>query len=258
MVENATGQRPEQASPISKADEANEGLSLRMAHLNFLGRGLVRLAHDLKNHLATINESAGLMVDLLKLQQKQRSGWRGRLFPGRQTPSPDMASLLSALEGIEKEVVQGATLIQNMGRFGHRLEEPRSVFDGNKALEEILDLLSTQAGEEGIHLEVRPSETVPLVETDPTGFQMAVMWILEEVMAYAEQGQRVVLETEVREGTVRVCLSSPCTGYLPRSASEGACEEGVYRDRAEALGGEIWRRSDRGTYAVTLAFPLVR
>lgn len=256
MIENAMGQRPEQATPISEAGEANEGLSLRIAHLNFLGRGLVRLAHDLKNHLATINESAGLMVDLLKHQHKQRSGWRDRSFKGRQTPSLDMASLLSVLERIEKEVVQGATLIQNLGRFGHRLEEPRSVFDGEEALEEIRDVLLEQVGEKGIHLEIRPSETKPMIETDLSGFQMAVVWNVEKVMAGLEQGHRIVLETAVRKGLFQVCLSSPCAGYPPRFVSEELCDEGFYGERVEELGGQMWDRSDHGKYTVTLAFPL--
>lgn len=258
LMENGTGRGAERKTPISKEGVAHDDLSLRLAHLKFLGQGLARLAHDLKNHLATINESAGLMVDLLKLEQRQRFGWLGRLFRRGQTPSPDMAPVFSDLKRIEKEVIQGAILIQHLGRFAHRLEETRSVFDGDEALEEMRCILLEQAKIKGIHLEMRLSESMPMIETDPSGFQMIVLCNVEKFMAGLENGRRVILETAIREGLFQVCLSSPYSGYLPRFGSEEHCDEGVCRKGVEALGGQIWNQSGHGNYAVTLAFPLVR
>lgn len=257
MSDKGMAPPPDQADHIGKAGVSTRDLSLPLAHLNFLGKGLVRLAHDLKNHLATLNESAGLMADLLNLQEKQRRSWRGRLLRGGQTPSVDLASVLGVLEEIEKGAAQAATLIQNLGRFGHRLEEPRAVFESDRVLEEIRDLLLRQAGERGIHLEIKPSERVPLIETHPSGFQMAVMWILDEVMACTEQGQKVVLETEVRQDTVLISFEGPCWDNPLRVAAAGCDEGDFYRDRVEALGGQVWQRSGHGKVAVTLAFPLV-
>jgi hypothetical protein len=256
MIEKGIGQTPKQAAPISKARVDNNGLSLRMAHLNFLGRGLVNLAHDLKNHLATMNESAGLMVDFLKLKKEQRFGWAGRLFKRPQAPSFDRALLLGALNTIQKEVVQGASLIQRLGRFAHRLEETPSDLRGNEALEEILDALMEKAKEKGIRLETRVSGMTPMIETDPIGFQMAIWFVAESLMSDLEEGHRVVLKADVREGFFQVCLSSPCPQYPPRFATEGPADEGFYREIIEELGVRVLEASDHGKCFITLGFPL--
>ena len=108
--------------------------TLSEAHLEFLGRSLAHLAHDLKNHLATINESAGLMGDLLKLKRRKHSGWARRLFKRGQGPPLNIDSFFKELNAIQEEVVQGSVLIQNIGNFAYRLEKNPSLFTGNEAL----------------------------------------------------------------------------------------------------------------------------
>ena len=112
---------------------ASSAPALNEAHVDFLGRGLLHLAHDLKNHLATINESAGLIGDLLKLKQKKHSGWARRLFKPGQKPPLNIDPFLKELNTIQEEVVQGAALFQDLGNLAHRLEENPSLFTGYEA-----------------------------------------------------------------------------------------------------------------------------
>lgn len=109
-------------------------VTLSEAHLDFLGRSLVHLAHDLKNHLATINESAGLIGDLLKLERKKHSGWARRLFKRGQGPPLNIDPFFKEVNAIQEEVVQGSALIQNIGNLAHRLEYNPSAFTGSDAL----------------------------------------------------------------------------------------------------------------------------
>lgn len=113
---------------------AGSEVTLSEAHLDFLGRSLVHLAHDLKNHLATINESAGLIGDLLKLKQRKHSGWARRLFKRGQGPPLNIDPFFKELNAIHEEVVQGSALIQDIGNLAHRLEENPSLFTGSEAL----------------------------------------------------------------------------------------------------------------------------
>jgi len=258
MVGNGTDKTRELTSSISRAEAANDGPSLSAAHLNFLGQALVRLAHELKNHLATINESAGLMLDLLKMKKRQRWGWAGRLFRRRRGLSLDMAPFLTPLNTIQKEIVQAAALIQRLGRFAHRMAEAQPIFEGNEALEEIQDLLLEKAGEKDIHLVMRLCKRKSMIEVDPIGFQMAVLFNVEKVMAGLEGGRRVVLESDVREGIFQVCLSSPCPEYSPRFGSEALDDEGFYQDMLEKMGGRILEQSQDDKYSITLDFPLAR
>jgi hypothetical protein len=219
---------------------------------------LVRLAHELKNHLATINETAGLMLDLLKMKKRQRWGWAGRLFRRRRSLSLDMAPFLTPLNTIQEEIVQAAALIQQLGRFAHRMAEARPIFEGNEALEEVQGLLLEKAGEKDIHLVMRLCKRTSMIEIDPIGFQMAVLFNVEKVMAGLEGGRRVVLESDVREGIFQVCLSSPCPEYSPRFGSKELDDESFYRDMLEELGGRILEQSQDDKYSITLNFPLAR
>ncbi|MGD8983408.1 MAG: hypothetical protein PVI53_05245 [Desulfobacteraceae bacterium] len=258
MVGNGTDRTRELTTSISRAEAANDGLSLSAAHLNFLGQALVRLAHELKNHLATINETAGLMLDLLKMKKRQRWGWAGRLFRRRRSLSLDMAPFLTPLNTIQEEIVQAAALIQQLGRFAHRMAEARPIFEGNEALEEVQGLLLEKAGEKDIHLVMRLCKRTSMIEIDPIGFQMAVLFNVEKVMAGLEGGRRVVLESDVREGIFQVCLSSPCPEYSPRFGSKELDDESFYRDMLEELGGRILEQSQDDKYSITLNFPLAR
>ena len=256
MSGNGTDRTRDLTTSISRPEAANDGLSFGAVHLNFLGQALVRLAHELKNHLATINESAGLMLDLLMMKKRQRWGWAGRLFRRGRGLSLDMAPFLTPLNTIQEEIVQAAALIQQVGRFAHRMAEAQPIFEGNEALEEIQGLLLEKAGERDIRLEMRLCKRTSTMEIEPIGFQMAVLFNVEKVMAGLEGGRQVVLESDVREGIFQVCLSSPCPEYPPRFGSEEHEDEGFYRDIVKELGGRILEQSQKDKYSITLNFPL--
>lgn len=259
MVENGRDRTQESATSISKAGAAKDGLSLGPPHLNFLGQALVRLAHDLKNHLATVSESAGLMEDLLKMKKRQKWDWAGRLFKRHRGLSLDMAPFLTPLNMIQEEIVQGAALIQQLGHFAHRMQEAQPMFEGNEALEEIQDLLLEKAVEKGIHLDLRLCRTTSRIETDPIGFQMAVLFVVKKVVAGLEGGGGVVLESVARKGIFQVCLSSPYPEHLsPRFSPEDLDDEGFYRGMVEEAGGRILEESQDDKYSITLNFPLAR
>jgi hypothetical protein len=258
MVGNGTDRTRESPTSISKAGAANDGLSLSAKYLNFLGQALVHLAHDLKNHLATVSESAGLMEDLLKMKKRQRWDWAGRFFRRHRGLSLDMAPFLTPLNTIQEEIVQGAALIEQLSRFAHRMEEAQPIFEANEALEEIQDLLLEKAGQKGIRLEMRLCRGTSMIEADPIEFQMAVLFIVEKVMAGLEGGHGVVLESNAVEGVFRMCLSSPCPEYSPRFVSEELDNEGFYRDMVEELGGRILAASQDDKYSITLNFPLAK
>lgn len=258
MVEKGPDRTRASATPISKVGTARDGCSFSVAHLNFLGQALVRLAHDLKNHLATMSESAGLMEDLLKMKKRQRWGWARRLFKRYRGLSLDMAPFLTSLSTIQEEIIQSSALIQQLGHFAHHMEGAQPLFEANEALEEIQGLLLEKAREKDIHLDLRLCRSVSRIETDPIRFQMAVLFVMEKVIAGLEGGRGVVLESVAREGTFQVSLSGPRPEFSPRFSPEELDDEGFYRDMIEEVGGRIFEASREDKYSITLNFPLAR
>jgi hypothetical protein len=258
MVEKGPDRTRASATPVSKVGATRDGCSLSVAHLNFLGQALVRLAHDLKNHLATMNESAGLMEDLLKMKKRQRWGWARRLFKGYRSLSLDMAPFLTPLGTIQEEIIQSSALIQQLGHFAHHMEGAQPLFEANEALEEIQGLLLEKARKKDIHLDLRLCRSTSTIETDPIEFQMAVFFVVEKVIAGLKGGRGIVLESVTRQGTFQVCLSSPCPENPPRLSSGELNDEGIFRDMIEELGGRILEESQEDKYSITLNFPLAK
>ena len=160
------------------------------------------------------------------------------------------------LKTIQEEALQASILIQHLDRFAHGLEKPWSVFAVHEALEEIKDLLLKQARRRGVHLEIKPAGTSAIIETDPTCFQLAILYNVEQVMAGLESGRRIFLEFEIKDDHFQVCITGPEPEACRALPPEGSDDQGFYRDIVEDIGGKIRKRSAPGRHVIALAFPL--
>lgn len=256
MNKTGTDKASEQAGSAQKVRDVNVCLSLRIAQLQVLSRALAHLAHDVQNHLAIINEHAGWMKDLLKLKSRQRFGWIGRFLKRGQKQLPDLEPFFNGLNMIEKHVDQASSLNLSLSSFAHRMEKNRSIFNGNKVLEEIRDVLLRQARDKGVHLEIKLAEESSMIETDPADFQLAVFDNVEQIIEGFKSGDCLTLESEVRDGQFQVRLTSSChDGYNipPIEETDG---RNFYWHIVEDLGGQIQRRSIDEKCITTLSFAL--
>lgn len=233
--------------------DINVGHSLRFAQLQVLSRILAHISHDVQNHLAIIGESAGWIKDLLKLKSKQRFG---RFFKRRQSQHFDIEPFLRSLSIIQKQIEEGSTLTMRFNSFVHRLEKTRAVFDGNKVLMEIQDILLRQAKDKSICLELKFTNEVSIIETDPSGFQLAVLDAVEHAMEGLKSEDCLALEAGVRGEKFQVCLTSPYHEKLRTLSPEELDVQDFYRDIVEDIGGQILRQSGDGRNFITLSFPL--
>lgn len=256
MGETQAGLATEQTSMVQRTGDVEVDLGLRIAQLQVLSRALTNVAHDIQNHLAAINESAGWMGDLLNLKNKHRFGWIGRFFKRGERHRLDTTPFFGEIDTIQKQVVHGSTSNRRLGDFAHRLEETQSVFSGNKALEEIRDVLLKEAAEKGVHIEMELADGAPMVETDPPGFQLAVFCGVEQVMEGLESGDRLVLEADVREGRFHVRLTSSRRVESPHEPPRGPDGQDFSRAIVQELGGQIWKQPGERNHITTLAFPL--
>jgi hypothetical protein len=80
------------------------GISLRTAQLQVLSQALAHFAHDVQNHLAIINESAGWMKDLMTLNKKKKFSWIRRFSGKDRKKRSDLEPYFSDLNKIEKHL----------------------------------------------------------------------------------------------------------------------------------------------------------
>jgi signal transduction histidine kinase len=96
--------------------------------LSFFGSVNASISHELKNVMAIISETAGLLSDLSEMARKGTS------------IEPDL--LTSSTDSIIEEIQRGFDTIRQMNRFAHSVDTPVTSID----LMEILDLVRNLSG----------------------------------------------------------------------------------------------------------------
>jgi hypothetical protein len=96
--------------------------------LAFFGKVNASISHELKNVMAIISETTGLLGDLSEMAR------------GGTPLDPDM--LTGTTESIIEEIQRGFTIIRQMNRFSHSVDTPVVAID----LMEILDLVRNLSG----------------------------------------------------------------------------------------------------------------
>jgi signal transduction histidine kinase len=151
--------------------------------LAFFGSVNASISHELKNIMAIISETAGLLNDLSEMAKKG-------------TPiEPDM--LTDSTDSIIEEIQRGYTTIRQMNRFSHSVDTPVGSVD----LMEILDLVRHLSGYLSYagKINVHPGDgDAPIVLTSPFILQALIYQVVVRAFKDADQGAE--LNISVRPG----------------------------------------------------------
>lgn len=151
--------------------------------LAFFGSVNASISHELKNIMAIISETAGLLNDLSEMAKKGTS------------IEPDM--LTSSTDSIIEEIQRGYTTIRQMNRFSHSADTPIGSID----LMEVLDLVRhlsgylSYAGKMNLH----PGDgDASIVHTSPFILQALIYQAV--VRAFQDKGPGAELDISVQPG----------------------------------------------------------
>jgi C4-dicarboxylate-specific signal transduction histidine kinase len=199
-----------------------KGDALGEGGLQFFGKMTASISHEIKNALAIINESAGLLDDLTLLAEKG-------------VPL-DPAKLKSQAAKIMKQIQRADGIVKLMNRFAHSVDETAKSVDLHDMAEFAVALSARFAFMRGVTLETRRPEKPVMVYTNPF-FLENVLWLcLDFAMDKAGKGATVVLTVDEKESRARVRW----TGLGSANGLTGAPFSGE-REKAlmEALGADI-------------------
>jgi hypothetical protein len=246
---------PEPGGRDQMARETDEkDIGLKIAEAQILGQSFISLAHDIQNHLATINESAGWLKDLLEHRDKR--GFDRVILFFKRTQIADIKSLFTGLDTIQQQVSQVSALTKRLSRFAHRLVEEKSVQDANKVLEEVMEVLLKEAGEKGIHLELKQTKEVCMIEIDPVGFQLAVFENMKSIIKNLESGARLILETTMKGGEFHLGFTDSNDWENSNSLSNEPDSQDFLKYLVNDMGGRIRQHTGNGKPGSTLIFAL--
>lgn len=158
--------------------------------LAFFGKVNASISHELKNVMAIISETAGLLGDLSEMAR------------GGRPIDPDM--LASSTESIIEEIQRGFTTIRQMNRFAHSVDAPVISID----LMEILDLVRNLsgylafAGKTNLHT---GEGAAPIALTCPFMLQAIIYQAVVQTFQHAGPGAQLDISVQSKnESTWRI------------------------------------------------------
>lgn len=151
------------------------------------------VSHEIKNCLAIINESAGLLDDLAVM-----AGEEGELPAGR---------VKNSAQAVMNQVKRANTIMKQLNRFAHSGDSPRGSGELTDLLELVAGLVNRQAAMNSVELQVNCPAPISL-DTYLLPLESLIYHSLRNCCQAVSSGSSITLEGNENNGTIRVWLTS--------------------------------------------------
>ena len=225
----------------------------RVKEIGFMGKVTASLSHEIKNTLAIINESAGLMGDLLRKDAPE--DW------------PSYSRLTDLLVSIEEQVQRSADIVKRLNQFAHSMDKSLVDLHLNETVKQTVTLAQRFATLRRVNLETQ-LESRPLhLQSDPFRLLYVIFGFIEraincspkeaEVLVMTAQSGEMFQVMVTDRGTVEVDTIRTLISAGPSAEGEqGESDLAILAQTIEALGGTIAAEQEEGGLnKVTLSFP---
>lgn len=170
--------------------------------LAFFGRMNAHISHEIKNILATISETSGLLLDIMELAGVEKLERGGR-----------MIELCERVVGL---VDRGNATVRNMNRFAHSVDEPVTETDLAELLELTASLAAYMPYNRKVNLVVRGKA---VLTTRPFLLMNLLYEGLARIFPDMDMKAEATLTLAAQDGGARITLS-PGPGELPATATD--------------------------------------
>jgi C4-dicarboxylate-specific signal transduction histidine kinase len=160
----------------------------------FMGKITAAMTHEMKNVLAVIKETNGLMEDLLATMPE--GAW------------PHRERMIKAIASIQKQVQRGSELSTRLNSFAHSPDRPVTQVDLSDLVDHILYLCRRFARLKEVTLEIPPASQKNIVlVTSPLHLQMALFLAIEAILHHLAPGQKLQTEiSQTQDGMPQICF----------------------------------------------------
>jgi K+-sensing histidine kinase KdpD len=166
---------------------------LGAAGLAFYSKISASISHEIKNSLAVINESAGYLEDVTLMTRKGVP-----LDPDR----------LGALAGtMLKQVQRTNTIIKNMNRLAHSLDEDFRLVEVNELMDLMAHLSERTVVTKGFRLQVTPADTPVAVISHPFFLQNLIWLMVNFAMTVCGDSKTIGMTAAKCQTGAEICFS---------------------------------------------------
>jgi signal transduction histidine kinase len=152
----------------------------------FIGKITASATHEIRNVLAIVKESAGLIDDLMRMAAD-----RGSL---------DGERVLKATQRIDAQVARGSELITSLNRFAHSLDRDRQAIDLGEEIRQVVFLSQRFARMKSQTVLARSGAEPRGLVANSLAVQMALFAVLELIMEELPDGAAIEVRSATADG----------------------------------------------------------
>ena len=225
----------------------------RVKEIGFMGKVTASLSHEIKNTLAIINESVGLMGDLLR--KDAPNDW------------PQYSRLTNLMASIEEQVQRSAAIVKRLNQFAHSMDKSLVDLDLNETVRQTVMLAQRFATLRRVNLATQLDSKPLHLQSDPFRLLYVIFGFIERAINCSPREAEVTVKTERsgEEFQVTVTDQGPVEagkiGALVSASPSAEAEQGksdlaLLAQTLKGLGGTIAaEQGDEGLNKVVLSFP---
>jgi signal transduction histidine kinase len=174
-----------------KGADMNRQLDIEMeTGLRFFGKMTASISHEIKNVMAIINESAGLLEDYSLMAEKGMP--------------IDPARLKIVSERVSGQIERANGIAKNLNNLAHSVDEFNKSVDLGESLALAVGLAQRLADMRSVTLELQPPSDFPTVITSPFHLQNLIWQMLDFAMDMSGDAKVVGLTLLTGTGSVEI------------------------------------------------------
>lgn len=207
---------------------------LKLLQLHLIGKILAGFTHEAKNYLAIINESVGLMGDMVQMGKSSEK---------------DLSEYLQIIRSVEDQIKRANEQFRALNRFAHRMDSELSSFNLNESIEELIALLTRFANQKKIALIKNFQEDLPSLYSNPSLLQFIVFSVLDEGLLKLEKDSRITIQTAGVDQAVQIKII-PEGNVLEQESDVPSVPHEIVERTIKQLHGNIVREGGGETLIV--------
>ncbi|HMK60194.1 MAG TPA: hypothetical protein VK452_03485 [Dissulfurispiraceae bacterium] len=209
---------------------------MKELRLAFLDKILSSYAHEVRNYLAIIKETNGLMKDVLQVSKSK---------------SIDSKQFLGYIGSVEDQIARAADITDYLHRFAHRMDCGRIQTSVNEIAEELLALMARLAYRKRIALEKNLRGGIPPTSVDPILLHYLLFSLIDAKMSCFDRNSKICVSTSLSGGCA--CITLLSKGEPVKEAPAPVCSDEEIRQLASEIGAEISSSGEETTIKLPAA-----
>ncbi|MBN1212285.1 MAG: hypothetical protein JXA92_06875 [candidate division Zixibacteria bacterium] len=168
---------------------------LRESSLAFFGAITASVSHELNNVISIIDQTAGLLGDLLA----------GARY-GRPLTEEQLERLA---EKVKNQTGRGVQFIKRLNTFAHSADEPVREFELNQLVENLTALSDRLAGLKGVTLRVQFTNQPLKLVNNPFLLQQTLFLIIKNLLTRSEKNDSITVSVSEQDNGGKVLIIAP-------------------------------------------------